>query len=314
MKKRSRDFDIFNLSFLDVISCGLGAVVLLVLISKPTEHLSPTVDDEAYALLDKVMAAERRIEAMESDIVQRQAEISAKSVLIDRLKAQREVARSEALGASAQNEDMADRLDGLEVVKNSLKKASVTKRTSTVRDVEVGGIPVDSDYVVFIIDTSGSMLQYWGRVLKELTNVIDIHPTLRGFQVLNDNGAHLISGYAGRWIPDTPQMRKSTLKLLETWNSASNSSPVEGLEVALKSYAKPGVKLSIYIFGDEYSGGSYDPVINTLERQNTNRITGERLAKIHAVGFNTDHTTSRFAILMREVTQRSGGTFIALPK
>ena len=31
---------------------------------------------------------------------------------------------------------------------------------------EVGGIPVDSEYVVFIIDTSGSMKALWGKVTK----------------------------------------------------------------------------------------------------------------------------------------------------
>ena len=33
MKKRRGDSDVFGLSFLDIISCGFGAVVLLVLIS-----------------------------------------------------------------------------------------------------------------------------------------------------------------------------------------------------------------------------------------------------------------------------------------
>ena len=36
MRRRPRNFNIFNLSFLDVISCGFGAVVLLVLLSKST--------------------------------------------------------------------------------------------------------------------------------------------------------------------------------------------------------------------------------------------------------------------------------------
>ena len=33
MKIKKKDFDIFNLSFLDIITCGFGAIVLLVLIS-----------------------------------------------------------------------------------------------------------------------------------------------------------------------------------------------------------------------------------------------------------------------------------------
>ena len=168
-------------------------------------------------------------------------------------------------------------------------------------------------YVVFIIDTSGSMQQIWSRVVRELENVINIHPAIKGFQVLNDNGAHLVDGYAGRWIPDTPKLRAVTIDLLRTWTSASNSSPVEGLEVALKRYVKTGDKVSIYIFGDDYTGGSFDPVIKTLDRLNANRITGKPRARVHAVGFIAPPVREPFSILMREVTRRNNGSFVALP-
>jgi hypothetical protein len=204
-------------------------------------------------------------------------------------------------------------LAGLTLVEQSVKRAAVQQETAQESDEEVGGIPVDSDYVVFIVDTSGSMQQIWGRVTRELENVMTIHPKITGFQILNDNGAHLISGYAGRWIPDTPRRRQNVIRLFRTWNSTSNSSPVEGLHVALQRYARPNIKLSIYIFGDDYTGGSYDPVIEALHRLNTNAATGKRLAKVHAVGFISPHYNKRFPILMRELTRQNGGTFVALP-
>ena len=158
------------------------------------------------------------------------------------------------------------------------------------------------------------MREIWDRVTAEVINVINIHPKVKGFQILNDNGMHILSAYEGKWIPDTPRRRKNVIKLFRSWNSASNSSPVEGLEVALKRYAKPNISLSIYIFGDEYSGGSYDPVINALIRLNTSKLTGKRLARVHAIGFISNHSTGRFGTLMREVTRRNNGTFIALPR
>ena len=126
-------------------------------------------------------------------------------------------------------------------------------------------------------------------------------------------GVHLISGYAGKWIPDTPQRRKSVMNVFGIWNSSSNSSPVEGLEVSLKKYAKPNKSVSIYIFGDDYSGSSYDEVVRTLDKLNTNRVNGKKLAKVHAIGFISNYSTNRFSILMRELTKRNGGTFLALP-
>lgn len=51
MKLRKREFDIFNLSFLDVISCGFGAVVMLVLISKTNDDASIMEKEEIENLL-----------------------------------------------------------------------------------------------------------------------------------------------------------------------------------------------------------------------------------------------------------------------
>lgn len=51
MKLRKKEFDVFNLSFLDVISCGFGAVIILVLISKPNDDVSTTGKDEVNDLL-----------------------------------------------------------------------------------------------------------------------------------------------------------------------------------------------------------------------------------------------------------------------
>mgnify|MGYP001172899282 FL=1 len=37
MRRRRRQIEVFNLSFLDVISCGFGAIILLLVISKISE-------------------------------------------------------------------------------------------------------------------------------------------------------------------------------------------------------------------------------------------------------------------------------------
>ena len=254
------------------------------------------------------------VEAMSDDLEAEKQAAQTKQLLLDRLKQAATVTSGELQASQSAAAKTANDLKGLALVQSSLKKASISQNTAEVRDVEVGGIPVDSDYVVFIIDTSGSMQAIWDRVVAEVENVIEIHPQIKGFQILNDNGAHLISAYQGKWIPDTPRRRKNAIDLFRTWNSASNSSPVEGLEVALKRYAKPGISVSIYIFGDDYSGSSYDPVINSLVSLNTNRITGKPLAKIHAIGFHSQYTSERFPILMREVTRRNGGSFVALAR
>ncbi len=318
MKYQRRDFEIFSLSFLDVISCGFGAIVLLVLISKTLpdpasedaqQEVSPTQE-----LLGQVLKTETRVVILNRQLQDALGGQKSKLTLLQTLRRQ---ARSSGAALAEMDNDIArqaDDLSGLALVQSTLKRASISQATATKRDDEVGGIPVDSDYVVFIIDTSGSMQEIWNRVVREVENIITVHPKITGFQILNDNGAHILSAYTGKWIPDTPGRRRSVIKLLRSWKSVSNSSPVEGLEVALKRYARSDKKVSIYIFGDEYSGSSYDPVINTLVNLNTNRITGKKLAKVHAVGFISNYSNGRFATLMREVARRNDGTFMALPR
>ena len=313
MIRRVRNFQIFNISFLDVISCGFGAVVLLVLISKSGVTKSDNTSDVS-SLLQNVFQYEATVAELSSYLEDQETRIKEikkqnKASLGDKEKISKKLQ-----GKSDDLAKLQDDTRGLKLVQSSLKTASIAKITAKKRDVEVGGIAVDSDYVVFIIDTSGSMLTIWGRVLRTIGEVLDIHPTVRGFQILNDNGVYLLEAYRRRWIPDTPRRRKKVLEALGTWRSTSNSSPVEGLEVALKTYAKPGTKTSIYIFGDDYTGSSFDTVIKKVELLNRNRTTRKPIVKIHGVGFISGHATNRFPILMREVTKRNGGTFLGLPR
>ena len=315
MKLRKREFDIFNLSFLDVISCGFGAVVMLVLISKTNDDISITGKAEVENLLTTIISLENIISETQQTIktqLSKSNQLSNKKNQLEsdliqlENKIQQQQTKQSSLAADAQ---------GLSLVQSTLKQASISTpiKTNTPRDKEVGGIPVDNDYVIFIVDTSGSMKQIWNRVSSEIVNVLNIHPEVKGFHILNDMGTSLISGYSGKWIPDTPKRRVNAIRLFKNWAEMSNSSPVEGLRVALQKYAKPNITTSIYVFGDDYTGSSYDPVIEKITQLNSPKISGKRLAKIHGVGFISIGTSNRFGILMRELTKRNGGVFLALP-
>jgi hypothetical protein len=314
MKIKKKAFDIFNLSFLDIISCGFGAVVLLVLISNTSENTSQAKKVEVESLFGQMITLKNRIDDLASKIDQQTKKNDGQIAEWGNLgRAAQTLSKNLAI-KEKEEKKLAGDLQGLSLVQSTLLRISISPSTSTTtRDEEVGGIPVDSDYVIFIVDTSGSMQSIWARVSREILNVLSIHPKVIGFQILNDMGKSLISGYSGRWIPDTPQRRKSVMKVFTSWADASNSSPVEGIEKALKQYAKPDQSTAIYVFGDDYTGSSYDPVIDRITKKNKRRQNGQPLAKIHGVGFLSRHSTNRFAILMRELTKRNGGTFIALP-
>ncbi|MBW1749064.1 MAG: VWA domain-containing protein, partial [Deltaproteobacteria bacterium] len=185
----------------------------------------------------------------------------------------------------------------------------------------VGGIPVDSEYIVFIIDTSGSMQRNaWSMVQKKMRETLEIYPKVKGIQIMNDMGNFLFSQYAGKWIPDTPARRRAIISALASWSAFSNSSPVEGITAAINLFYSGNKKISLYVFGDEFSGSSVQPVINAVDRINTAAKDGSRRVRIHAVGFpvvmektnQRGNTGERFATLMRALCQRNGGTFVGL--
>ncbi len=68
--KRSyrKNIEIFNLSFLDVISCGFGAIILLLIISKISQ---PMVIEENTSDLKKVLIEkEQKLEKVQGEIKQ----------------------------------------------------------------------------------------------------------------------------------------------------------------------------------------------------------------------------------------------------
>lgn len=311
MKKKNREIEIFSLSFLDIISCAFGAIILILLVIKKGDtRLEKKLDfDVVEKNIIEDLTYSQSIEKLRTENKLLNSIINTKSNNIDALRNKLEQKKKKIESYAKVNQKKEDSINSLELIKNSLRQANNKVGKNNVKDKEIGGIPVDSEYVVFIIDTSGSMKAIWDKVTKELINILNIHPKVKGFQILNDNGLHLLGAYENKWIPDTPSRRNNILNILKNWNSASNSSPVEGLEVALKRYTSKKHNTSIYIFGDEFTGGSYTPVFSTIKK-----LSSRKNIRISGVGFISQGTSNdRFATLMREITENNNGTFLGLP-
>jgi hypothetical protein len=178
--------------------------------------------------------------------------------------------------------------------------------------------PDDSDYLIFIIDTSGSMFNHvWPTMLKKVEETLNLYPNLQGFQVMNDEGVYMLPAERGKWISDTAALRRTVVERLRTWNAFSNSSPIEGIVEAIRTYHDQDKKISLYVFGDEFTGSSIDSVVKSVDIVNRKGESGEHHVRIHAVGFPVrsdapQYTSIRFATLMRTLCQRNGGTFVGL--
>jgi hypothetical protein len=139
-------------------------------------------------------------------------------------------------------------------------------------------------------------------------------------QIMNDNGSYMFKQYAGQWIPDTPGRREAIANTMRSWRPFSDSNPADGIIYAISTYWSPEKKISIYVFGDEFSGRSVEAVVRQIDAVNREDENGNRMVRIHAVGFpfffepgrQLSDTTRRYAQLMRVLTERNGGTFVAL--
>jgi hypothetical protein len=327
-RRTRRAIEIFNLSFLDVVSCGFGAIILLLVIVKVSEpHVIEQLAVDLTGLVKRLEAEVHRIRGdttvLNRDLTERQEQLSVYREKLARLKGDLSSVRGEYRTTRNDHEaqtiiesQLASAQQNLTDEMKRLSGASYRRPASSA----IGGVPVDSEYIIFIIDTSGSMNQNaWALVLQKVREVLAIYPRVKGIQVMNDMGDYMYSQYKGKWIPDTPARRKAINKRLAGWVPFSNSSPVEGIEAAIRRFYAKDKRISLYVFGDDFSSGSIQSVINTVAQLNRADKSGKRRVRIHAVGFPVQFTQGglpinavRYAALMRKLAEENGGSFVGL--
>ena len=323
--RKKRNIEAFSLSFLDCICCGFGAVVLLLVLSKlndPNLMMTDKVSEDSIILLTKEIEkikdlsvlTTNEIELIQSDTSKKQLdlnllnqELNDTQSLYDKSLLQPELLDADEGELEAARQKISDEIKRLQP---DFKRAA---------NEAIGGIPVDSEYIIFVIDTSGSMQSKWDWAERKLGEVLDVYPTVKGLQIMNDNGRFMFQQYGRTWLPDTPQLRQSIKNTMRQWAPFSDSDPSDGIIYAIQSFWAPEKKISIYVFGDEFQGNSMEKVLRDIDEINVEDRNGDRLVRIHAVGFpysfggrSIPQSSQRFAGLMRLLCERNGGTFVAL--
>lgn len=324
MRER-RGVEEFSVSFLDVICCGFGAIILLLMLTKTFQpevlevssvDLTEQVQQREAALFEvrgKISELRRQIQLENKDLQSKLEELAQLQTQLTNVlgrfenlaEAEQEISLENQQLASARQSltDEMERLLGLDF-----------RRDSGL----VGGISVDSEYIIFVIDTSGSMQSAaWGQAVQKVSETLAIYPNVKGIQVMNDMGDYMFPSYSRRWLEDSPSRRSSIVTTLRAWAPFSNSSPVEGIEEAVATFYDPEKRISIYVFGDDYTGNSIEEVVEAVDRINLADESGRRRVRIHAVGFpvfldRPNVRTFRYAALMRELAYRNDGTFVGL--
>ena len=311
IKNNRRSSELFNLSFLDIISCGFGAIVILLLISKTGGENSNLnqVEDGVKILIeaqDKNKFLSERKKTLDTQLL---FLTNTKSDLENDIKTiEKSIERlsNKKRNVVESNSEFSKKL-------RNINTALQNSNNNNERDIEVGGIPVDSEYIVFIIDTSGSMQRIWKKVMLYVEEIIKIHPTVKGFKIINDQGVPM--GANDNYLMDTETYRAGAIAQLKNFSGQSSSNPVGGVISSLRKI-KLNQKTSLYIIGDDYSmygSKEFGKDLKIIKDLNTT-ISGKRKARIHGIGFiSSEGSGLEFSKFMRALTQENGGTFIALP-
>ena len=322
---KRRGIEEFSISFLDVICCGFGAVILLLMLTRPLEPI--LLENSEVDLSERIEAREQALFEIRGEIRELLASDNASAT--DRLaaiEAIKELERQlEDTVGKAMSLGEAEREIDEQTAELASAKQTLTDEMQRLLGLDfkrdsglVGGIAVDSEYIIFVIDTSGSMQSAaWNQVVRKVDETLSIYPRLKGIQVMNDMGDYMFPQYRGTWLEDGAGVRNRIIQTLSGWAPFSNSSAVEGIREAIDTYYDPSKNISIYVFGDDYTGDSVEEVVDAVDQINIADEMGRRRVRIHAVGFpvyldQPNARIYRFAALMRELAYRNDGTFVGL--
>ena len=328
MKIRQKVAEPVSIAFLSVITCCFGAIVLLLIIT--TSMDTENTEDPADPRIPEISLKQRKIFSMQAASLGQLEELDKSLQTLEKLNLEKDAIAQKVQKASSQDRSVNDNNEERKV---SIQKLLVAQQNLTdemkrlYRELDqketnlVGGIPIDSEYIIFIIDTSGSMFRYaWPKVIAQIEDTLRVYPKVKGVQIMNDMGVYMFPSFRSKWIPDSPARRRAINERLKTWNAFSNSSPAEGITEAIQTFNAEDKKISIYVYGDEFTGNSIRRVVDYVDKINHSDTSGENLVRIHAIGFpvqfaqpaQLQHTGIRFATLMRELTRKNGGTFVGL--
>ena len=329
-RRKNRETDGFTVSFLDVASCGFGAMIILLMITKSSapvtiEFADVTPEGSITELQEQLFTIRGETTILNREMNAKHEQLSALTERIARLRRDLDDIEGRFQSSRQLSDEVTDEIGRMAIARQTLtdEMERLLANSAAPPDNAIGGVPVDSEYVIFVIDTSGSMFNNpsWNKMLGVIEDTLNVYPEVKGIQVMNDMGDYMFDSYRGDWIPDTPGRRNQIISSLRTWNPYSNSSPVEGVTRAINTFYAPDRKISIYVLGDDFQpGGSIQEVMRTIDRINVEDANGNRLVRIHGIGFPTifagparfQQSVYRYSTLMREMTQRNGGTFVGL--
>jgi len=267
------------------MSCGFGAIVLILLISQFQTN-EVIIEDNNIPSIESLENDIKKSNVINYDLISTKEKLEKKLANIsnDLINKKQKLTNISSIATSKieKNSELSELIKPIE------------EKNIKLPAKEAGGLNVDAEYVVFIIDNSGSMVEWgpWSSVIKEISNIIDAFPDLKGFQILNDQGAKMVSG-SSKWIIDSAANRKLIKTSIKKFTGISRSNPIPGLKIALNRYANGIDKVGIFIVGDDITlqtGERTETIYKDIQK--LNRIGNKIKARINGLVFLTSRNST----------------------
>jgi len=314
MNKRKNN-EVFSMSFLDIMACGFGALVLILLISEFNEV---EIIENKYTA-EMFLNIKNQLNQKKSDLSITQDNLDSKINELITIRTDLEATLNEL----KQKEEVVKNLSNLSDATSSQISVKTIELSSTPKQIAASGIRIDSDYLIFIIDNSGSMIEGgpWNRVMEEISRIVITFPNLKGFMIMNDTGK-IIQG-DNPWLTPTPTNRKSAIDNLRNIRTISNSNPIPAIELAINFYGRKYDNVGIFVIGDDIrESKDIDKRLLEINKINT-KTDGSKYVRINALGFLTsrrlaaqgyafEDDNNKYLTLMRELTEQNGGTLVVI--
>lgn len=236
MRRKRRGIEQFSMSFLDAMSCGLGAVILIFMIINHASEVRAVGSHKEVA---------HNLSLLEEEVLQKRSALNALASALQETQAQLEAARREAasLEEVIDQEDDSDqevrtREQNIQALKEELK--AIEKQVNTLREKQgdgdatrafagegrrqyLTGLKVDGERVLILVDASASMLgdtildvirrrnmsdvrkqasPKWQRTLNTVDWLTTQVPVDSQFQIYSFNTAltTAVPGSEGKWL------------------------------------------------------------------------------------------------------------------
>jgi hypothetical protein len=325
---RRREVEVFSLSFLDCICCGFGAMILLLVLTevgKPAalessnRHLGGLLrklEEELNTVRGQTDELNRELQGSRETLSRERGKLASLAGDLSSIRGQYSGSQKDAAVTNIVEKQLIAAQQELTDEQQRLA-ASLAQR---VPSAAIGGIPIDSEYIIFIIDTSSSMTtNHWDINLAVVDEILSLYPRVKGLQVLNDQGTYMYEASRGRWLNDSPQQRADIRERAKRWRAFSQSNPVPGMTEAVRTYWAVDKRVSVYVLGDEFTGDSIQEALDTIGSLNQPGPDGRRQVRIHAIGFPegpdmSPFTNIRFSALMRLICEQNNGTFVGMKR